>query len=334
MTRYSFITYIKALCIMAVIFTHYNFTSFQRMHVIFPFLIETAVPFFMVISGFNYTNSYLRRGITTLSQMYNIKELLKRIERLVVIFIPFVLFQWFYIAPIKHYKHSFLHLFINGGFGPGSYYFPVMLQLIVLFPLIYMLIKKQGTKGLVFIFIVNFIFELIMALTDISNSTYRILFFRYLMFVGFGVWGFINKDTIKDNILNLSLITGIVYLAISTYTNSSYVYPFVHWTITSMFVSFYVFALFMYAYKHFKDKQISNTFLHNALTAIGNASWHIFLVQSTFFALYKKPLFILNHNIMTIILNISFDIAICIILGVIIYFIEKKIRLLFKRKEA
>ena len=327
-TRYPFISYLKALCIILVIICHCNFTDQERLNFTFPYIINTAVPFFMLITAFNYSNSYLKNNISNMQQMYNPTLIFNRLKRLAIPYFIIVLIQWFFIAPHTHYTHSFTTLFVNGGMGPGSYYFPVMVQLIVLFPIIYKLVKKYQIKGLLFVFIINLIFEFICSYTNMSNSTYRLLFFRYLMYIGLGVYAFEHKDNIKDSTLSKSLIVGITYLALSAYCAPEITYPFMHWKTTSMMVAFYVFPLFIWFYRELGVKEISNTLLSKTLVLTGNASWHIFLVQATYFTILEK---ILNESGRMLPVNITINVLICVSIGIALFLSEKFITNLIKR---
>ena len=148
--------YLKAFAIIAVVITHCDFVGAQRSHVIFPYLIGMAVPVFMLITGFNYANSCVNKKIATLFEQYNLKLILKRLLRIVIPFAIVFFLEYFLISGMKYQKLA--TVFINGGYGPGSYYFPVMLQVVLFLPLVYFVIKKFATKGLFFVFFLEFLY--------------------------------------------------------------------------------------------------------------------------------------------------------------------------------
>ena len=321
-TKIYLITYIKAFSIIAVIFTHCIFTNSQRYHVIFPFVINMAVPFFMIITAFNYSNSYENNNINNLVQMYNIKYIIRRFNRLFIPFLIIAVIEYLFIMPKIGYDHKFMTFIINGAFGPGSYYFPVMVQLIILFPLIFMLIKKSKKNGVILIFTFNFLFEFLSAIFNIDVNLYRLLFFRYLMYIGLGVYGFLNKGKVKDSTLKYAFIIGVFYIILSTYCPQNIFYPFVYWKGTSMMCAFYVFAIFMWCYKYYKNFKFERK-IHNILETIGDASWHIFLIQMVFFVIINTPIFKMNINYKyNLLFDIILKVLICTILGVIYYKIE------------
>ena len=55
---------IKGLAIILVLITHYNWTADQRQFVLFPYVIDMAIPIFMIITGFVYANSLRRGGVS------------------------------------------------------------------------------------------------------------------------------------------------------------------------------------------------------------------------------------------------------------------------------
>lgn len=289
----------------------------------FPFIINMAVPFFMIITAFNYCISYERNNISKLTQMYNVHYIEKKFNRLFLPFIVVALIEYFFIIPTTGYNHKFTTFIINGGYGPGSYYFPVMIQLMILFPLLYTLIKKFKEQGLILIFLINFLFEFFFAVFSIEVSLYRLLFFRYLLFIGLGIYGFLVKDKLKNSTLKYSFLIGLFYIILSTYCIHNIFYPFIYWKNTSMLSVFYVFAIFMYCFTHHKNFVFKNK-IHNILETIGNASWHIFLIQMIFFVIQTTAIFRMDiSHKYNLLLDIILKVVICCTIGVLYYLLEK-----------
>ena len=80
-----------------------------------------------------------------------------------------------------------------------------------------------------------------------------------------------------------------------------------------------------------KDNSIPNCCLDKGLTLIGNASWHIFLVQSTYYALLKHALFSGNGGVFTIFVNLGINLIICVGIGVLFFLLENKLVKMLKR---
>lgn len=72
---------IKGLAIIFVLITHYEWTSGQRKFFLFPFVINMAIPVFMIITGYVYSMSMQRKNITKLEDAYQRSIILKRFIR-------------------------------------------------------------------------------------------------------------------------------------------------------------------------------------------------------------------------------------------------------------
>ena len=133
---------LKGVCIIFVIITHCNFSDSQRLWLLFPFWIDMAVPIFMFVSGYLWALSYKKHKLNDLKSCYNRELIIKKLFRFILPFlIAFFVEETLLIIYNKSFGiKNFLLDFICGGVGPGSYYTPLMIQLILLFPLIYIYI--------------------------------------------------------------------------------------------------------------------------------------------------------------------------------------------------
>lgn len=146
---------LKFSCIVMVIVTHYEWTDEQRRQLLFPYWIDMAVPVFMLISGYLGAMSFERHKIDDIKKSYNRYFILAKVLRYAipfsVVFIVEVIADFFIKSIINtEWNCAFqpsvaglIKFYINGGAGPGSYYFPVMLQFVFLFPGIYFAVRKK-----------------------------------------------------------------------------------------------------------------------------------------------------------------------------------------------
>ena len=112
--RNHFVDVLKGICIIFVIFTHASWTDEQRVKLLFPFWIDMAVPFFMLVSGYVYTKSFQKNGIETLDSAYNKKYLLKNLIRytipyFIAFMIDFCVQVFLYIRNPTVMKRFFVH---------------------------------------------------------------------------------------------------------------------------------------------------------------------------------------------------------------------------------
>ncbi len=121
--RYSNLDVIKGICILMVVFTHYNWEDKQRLVFLFPFWIDMAVPIFMVVTGYVSAVSYKRKGSYSIKRAYKPGLLLSKCLRYIIPFIPaFIVGILLHIFG-KHESFTMIGVikdFITGGYGPGA----------------------------------------------------------------------------------------------------------------------------------------------------------------------------------------------------------------------
>lgn len=308
---------LKGLCILFIIATHNEFAPEERAMLGFPFWIDMAVPIFMIISGYVNAMSYERKGIKALSEMYSLEDTLGKLVRFTVPFamafvFEVVLYLFFMLMPIG-FKHD-LQLFETGGFGPGNYYFPIMIQFVFLFPLLYKLIKRYDFRGLVITFFATYIFELTKIAFDMSVNNYCYNVLRYMPMIALGIYAAVSPKTIRPWVHVASCAIGIAY-TVYTYYLGHELYPFNYWSTTCFVACMFIMPLIYLWLKHVE-------FRFPPLELLGKASYNIFLAQMVFY-FGAVPLWY-NHMGGKAGRLIGAYI-ICLVGGVIFYFIEQPI---------
>ena len=129
---------------------------------------------------------------------------------------------------------SLVKMYLTGAEGAGSYYFPCMIQFIFIFPIIFRLIDKFKSKGLLVCFIVNILYEILQRAYDMNHTCYRLLVFRYIFTISCGCYFRFNGLNIKRLHSILSVLFGIGYIYLITYTKYE---PkiIIYWMGTSLF---------------------------------------------------------------------------------------------------
>lgn len=195
-----------------VVVTHWNWTRAERLYLLFPFWIDMAVPFFMTISGFVFSKSFVRRRITTIENAYSLSWIIDKFIRYTVPFLIAFLFEEA-IAVCSSERIGILQMlygFLSGRYGPGSYYYPVMIQFIFWFPVIYFIVKKYDRGGVLVCFGINAAYELLQRAYGMNEECYRLLLFRYTFLIGFGCYLAIGKQSIRKVYLLLGMVVGAV----------------------------------------------------------------------------------------------------------------------------
>lgn len=270
-----------------------------------------AVPIFMTITGYV---SAMKSDSKALRQLYSPREIVRKWLRFVIPFVPIlvleILIHIFFIGtPITEIL-SFIG--VNGAYGPGSYYFPVMLQVVVMMPIISSVIQKYEFKGLLAFFFANVFFEAGKTLINMSPWIYRLCALRYIFILAYGSWLYSrqkNNECVKEKILYiLAGFIGLAYIVLFEYMSFE---PIItdQWTSTSVFAVLFIVPIMRLLMRPNK--------LHNGLAELlGRASFNIFLVQMVYYWLIYS--YIPNSRLVI-------NLIVCAGLGIAYYKLENPI---------
>lgn len=316
--RNGFLDIVKGVGALMVLITHYNWADSWRLNLLFPYWVSMAVPLFMLITGYLSAASFEHAGITDFKKAYAIKPLLKKLVRYTL---PFL---YMYIAEIIIKSASgkapsllsIIVYFFGGGFGMhGTYYFPVLVQITLIFPLIFFAVKRSKKWGLAVCFTVNLALEILKTVTQMPGGVYRLLAFRYIFVVAAGCYIYLYGGSSKLYRRIIAFAVGAVYIWLVNYTSYE---PkiFIFWTATTMLTTFFVAPVFAY----FIEKKP----LHCApLELIGRASYHIFLAQIIVYN-YIAP------HIYKAVKSTALEVVLCVglglSLGLLYYFVYNRIK--------
>ncbi|MBR4462611.1 MAG: hypothetical protein IKS51_08540 [Erysipelotrichaceae bacterium] len=313
--RIHLLDLIKGILIIFIIITHYNWTDEQRQMLLFPYWIDMAVPVFMIISGYVYALSYKRKEINSLKDAYEFKEITSKLIRYSVPLLMAFVFEVF-LYVISGIKIE-LSCVLTGGIGPGSFYYPVMIQFVYLYPLIYFAIREYDLKGLCVCGIVNVVFEIAKTLYGMPTSEYRFMVLRYILLIATGCYLAIGKQKIRRPVLIVSMLVGIFWQYAVYYLGYKPVIINEAWATTSCISALYIIPICVsiFASKKMMDARFG------LLELIGRASFNIFLTQMVYFIGAKVIYKIVSDIWIANLLNI----VICCLVGTIFYMIESRI---------
>ncbi len=325
-SRNRFIDSVKGLCIFFVLLLHFPFEHVDTNKILFPYWAALAVPCFMFISGYVSSLSFGRKGYERLKDMYSFRDLVCRLVRFIIPFtiafaaqwVLFRIFKVYLVNIVTYGLRAFCVDYLTGGKGPGSYYFPIMIQFVFLFPIVYVIIRKFRMKGLVCIFIVDEAFEILAALCGMNESAYRLLVFRYLFVIAAGVYySQVDKESRKNKLLiAISIITSLVgALFIWLFSYSDFNLPINHlWSGTSALASLFIVPILGFSVMTFK-----RGFCLAEL--FGKASFNIFLVQMIYFTFYDRISVYVTSEPKLFLLTI----VTCGVLGILFYLPENRL---------
>lgn len=323
---------LKGFAILSVIYLHSGFSAATSKAVLAPFLFNLAVPIFMIVSGFTYSISLSRieGSKSVLKTYYSFNNLYRKLIRILPCYL--IIFAIELIASPYEFTNGrsvlkFFYCLCTGGYlFPGSYYIPILIQLILIFPLLKILYNKLKAKAFIPIIAFQLIYELTIHYLNIDSKYTRLLIIRYLAFIIGGIFIFDKYKTknIKHKWAYIaSFILGAAYIIIIGYLDFKPEIIFSEWTTTAIPTALYLVPVIMLLMFKFGEKNV-----HPLFCIIGKASYHIYLFQMIYFGIVKSKLSV-TRPLINCIIGVCFS----VILGIIMYFIENKITKAIKTKK-
>lgn len=211
-----FIDFLKGLCILMVILTHcipekWNTYSF------FALWGRPAVPLFLLIQVFHTYKKGLNEVSFSPSKIWN--RIFKPFAITEIIIISLII-----IAKVMKDDLNIIQILKDlvhyGGYGPGSYYPYIYIQMAFLLPCFTSVLKKWSiTKSIMFFIILSQGYELACCLIGIPEWIYRLLVFRYIFIIPIGYilatkGLIINKTTITLSIISAAFLLFFRYSSI------------------------------------------------------------------------------------------------------------------------
>lgn len=277
--RIEFLDYLKAVCVIMVIITHYGWED--KTSPFFTMLINMAVPVFMIVSGYNFAMSNRKKADGNLEKMYGWNMMKPKLIRFLLPFFAICLLEILLLAA-QDKNIPLFRIFVLGAYGPGSYYVPIMLQLLVIFPLIYVMIAYNAKLGLAVAALANLAFEVCVIVFDMDKYYYRLSIGRYLLLIAFGCYLYLHPEQrVKPYQMWMMFLAGLAYL-IAVFGFDKDFELFGYWKTTAMPVAFYIFPIVILLFRKFYHCTIPG-FVGRLLMQIGKASYHIFLIQMVYY---------------------------------------------------
>jgi peptidoglycan/LPS O-acetylase OafA/YrhL len=215
----------------------------------------------------------------------------------------------------------------------------VLLQFIIIFPLLYLAYKRYPRLTLIATFVISLLFELISPYISALNADAYIYYaniLRYLFVITLGLWvleAFEPTKRIRSNlesvIVLIGLVVGVIYMV---------AFGIFHWEVPFfntfwgteyptlgsyvVIVAFYPLVLYMLAYRILPSN--SENKIIKFIAYVGKASYHVFLVQILFFAVFYNPYATISQSglfdpVTSGIISIVVSLAVTLPLGALFY---------------
>lgn len=280
-SRVYIIDILKVICCFFVFRIHMGGVTHIAEQIVF-----TAVPIFIFLTSYNYTQSAYSRNELTLQKAYRPARIIGKIARLYIPYAVFSICQVILIATLDagYPTGNIVLSAFFGGYGPGNYYLVLMLQVILIFPLMLALTRKHPNITLISCLIIYFVYHIILCfafpdnLHDVTSPGGIInkwTVFKYIFLIECGIYFYHKCDKFKWWIFLLIMCADIIPFILANTTNLPTMYTR---GIPLHFITFGMIGLLL---KYFKKLSLGK--FNSIIAYCGNATWHIFLFQQLYF---------------------------------------------------
>lgn len=280
-TRLPYLDSIKGLSIIFVLLLH----SLSRASLGFicaSFHIGQAVPIFLTVT---FYLSYLTmdRMEGNVGRWYGRKRVAKMLKRVVLPFVVVLILQC--IILIYLFDIQWIKLITEGGYGPGSYYIWVYLQIWLLSPFVYKLLKWRVLFGSLLVLGICVLLNIVCS-EYCPGFIWRISGVRYLFLsIIAWIWYQWSNVFIKHKYLfTVLVIVSFLYLLFFSNQNLT---PIIYndWKDQNYPVYFWTLGLIILIVKLVDIIPVK---LNKVLIYLGQNSWEIFLVQMFIIGFVKR----------------------------------------------
>ena len=158
-----------------------------------------AVAIFMLVTGYLLAGS-LKKREKPIKEWYTGQNITVRIMRFYLPLIPVFIIGLVYKIFVKEYDYTVAEViarFFLGSFKPGSYYVTILAEVILIFPIIYCVVKRFKARGVMAIIALHLVYDVLCTCLGMNDVLYKFLVFRFITHIALGVYGSIT-DFSKD----------------------------------------------------------------------------------------------------------------------------------------
>ena len=311
-----FIDFLKAYSIICVVIAHILPAEIYK-YILFQIWGDMQVPTFVLIQVFHAYKKEVQPKL-------NWASILKRIC------LPFIVVQTVIIGfkSLTGVGNLWPTFLISGGYGPGSYYIWIYLQIAILLVILWPWFKKLSLRQAICVFFaISVGSEILFSIIDLPDWVYRLLCVRYLFLIPLGtIWiekGVeLNRETIALSILS---IIAVLFFVFTQYDLEPFFYN-TGWEFHRWICYFYLPFLLTYGLYLIWKKIKRISWMGNATKWTAARSYEIFLAQMAVLVCFSVSVlaFVSNSHIRFAIWAVV-TFILSILIGGLIYWFRKRI---------
>ena len=183
---------------------------------------------------------------------------------------------------------------IRGGYGPGSYYFWIYIQVAFILVWIWPLVKKLTRNQITWVFLFLSVgCEVLFSIINLSNGIYRLLAVRYLFLIPLGlIWIETGVElNLRNILLSIISIGAVIFFSYTNYDLEPLFFK-TSWTFHRWICYFYLPILLTYALWLVYNRLKKSESLSRIIKKVAKCSYEIYLFQLLVFVVF--PLSRLN----------------------------------------
>ena len=282
-------------------------------------LRKYAVTFFFLVSGYMLSKT-ISKYERPLKDWYAPDNIVSRLIRFYLTLVPVVIVGIIIQVFLKGMSYTpleVLKLFLLGGFTPGSYYVVVMAQFILIFPLLYVVVKKWRFSGVIFIAALTLIWDVLAtAVFKIPVDLYKFLCLRLTTSFALGIYMHRTEEDKNPLIYTAMFIVGLVYVLVFPVWKLLPMPLFYQWQNASMFIGVLLCPVVSWIITEFKKVQYTDGAFSKGIITFSNATYHIFLMQMLYYRMFGYEW---NKAVDNIVITMPVNMIVCIGLGILFY---------------
>jgi len=254
-----------------------------------------------------------------MKEWYTKRNIIPRVLRFYFPFVFIFAVGLIYKIFVLRYEYTFLEVvarFILGGFKPGSYYITILAELVVVFPVIYAVVKRFGFGGVIICTVFTLTYDVCSTYLGMSPVAYKFLIFRFTSHIAFGIYARISEYE-KCKKLNFAVfLLGVSYALLCMTFKIVEPKIFFQWQEASFPTAFLLYPVIVWFFNRFNRLQYNDTALSRSVMLFSNATYHIFLVQLLYYTTFGFPF---NEYVGNVAITMPINILVTVPVGIAYY---------------